>query len=280
MNYNMKDLVTGALRLTRATEMALGEAGRKEVRDNLVTDVAARADRVISERILEYFKLSGLPCIFLDEEMYGATGSIRLSENPEYTVAFDDVDGTYNNMRGRGILPATTIVQVFDSPKPTYRDTLAAGVMDLRTGKIWYAERGKGVEFDDKPANTSGETDVHPKTFVILDGAGKDIMPYRRLYKAAWVRDFGTSGLEFAGLVGGGENNSSMFDAFVHPGNKAHEIPAGFLFLKEAGGFLACMDSGQPQPFDDIVYDFNSKHKIVAAATAELGRKVIELIDW
>ena len=179
-------------------------------------------------------------------------------------------------MRGRGILPATSIVTIFDSPNPKFSDALAAGVIDIPSGKIWYVERGKGVEFDGKATRTTAIEEIDKKTLIVIDSTGQDPSSFRKIYEAAWVKDYGTSGLQFAGVVGGGPKNTGMFDAFVNLKNKAHETGAGYLLVREGGGWFADLNG---KSYDDQPYDFNSKQPVIAAATEKLGRRILELVE-
>jgi len=267
----MKDFVLGALRLARDIERSLGERGSEEVKGTDLYSVATRTDLAISDAVLEYVRRSGLAARSLDEER----GEVRFSENPQYTVALDPVDGTINNARGKNILPTTCILTVFDSPIPKFSDALAAGIICLPTGDIWYAERGRGLEFNGKSTRTIGSEELTKNTIVIVDRCINSPYNFSRLDEKAFVRDYGSAGLHFAG-VSGGPRRTGMFDAFVHPSNKTHELGAGYLMLKEAGGWVADFDG---QPFDDRRYDFNAMYPVVAAATEKLGRQILGLIE-
>ncbi len=270
----MKQLVLDILRLARETEGNLGEAGRQEVYGPGVVDISTRSDLAVSEAVLAYLKRQNIPGIFLDEEMIKERGPIHLTASPKYTIAFDDLDGTDNHKRGRGKLPVVSIITIFDSLKPRYRDALAAGIIDVRDGNVWFAERGKGLVYIEngveKPAHTSGREVLDRKTLVCLDHYGsEDPSRFSKLYPHAWVKDFGAAGFHFAGVASG------MFDAFVNLKNKAHETGSGYLLVKEGGGWFADLDGN---PYDHKTYDFNSKEPVISAATEKLGRRILELV--
>ena len=67
-----------------------------------------------------------------------------------------------------------------------------------------------------------------------------------------------------------------MFDAFLNASHKAHELGAGHLMLKEAGGFLTDWEG---RSLDDVPYDFDATYKIIAAATPELGQLLLSSLD-
>ncbi len=276
---NMKNLIVPALLIARRNERSVGEYGRQEVYGAGVTDISTKSDLVISEAVLKYFKASGFPAIFLDEEMIKERGPIKLSENPQYTVAFDDLDGTDNYHRSDD-LPVVSIVTIFDSLEPRFQDAVAAGIIDIRNGNIWYAERGKGAEFNGKPCRTSGREVLDRKTLVCLDHYGSEdpAKHFSRLYAHAWVKDFGTAGYHFANVAGGKAPTGATgkFDAFVNLKNKTHESGAGYLLVGEAGGWIADLNGNH---LDDKKFDFNEKHPVIAASTEKLGRNILEFVD-
>lgn len=266
-----RKLVCNALRLARTTESEMGEAGRQEVYGAGVTDISTKSDLAVSEAVLKYFQKSGFPAVFLDEEMIKERGSIDLCRDVGYAIYFDDLDGTDNYHRGNE-LPVVSIVTIFASPVPKFGNAIAAGIIDIRNGNIWYAERGLGAEFNGKPCRTSGKEVLDRKTLVCLDHYGSEdpAKAFGKLYPHAWVKDFGSAGFHFAGV------SSGTFDGFVNLKNKTHESGAGYLLVKESGGWVADL---QGNPLDDMLVDFNGKHDVIASSTEKLGRKILRFVD-
>jgi fructose-1,6-bisphosphatase/inositol monophosphatase family enzyme len=120
---------------------------------------------------------------------------------------------------------------------------------------------------------TSGKKEVDRKTVVAVEGyeSRRQIKRFEDIFENAWVKDFGTSALELAGVACG------MFDAFIHPRHKKDELPAGYLLIKEAGG---CITDFEGKPIDDkpYVYEKSARQDVIASATPELGRELSRMI--
>ena len=90
----------------------------------------------------------------------------------------------------------------------------------------------------------------------------KDISKLLAIYPESWVKDFSSAAFHLAGI------SSGLFDAYLSPSQKAHELGAGYLLIKEAGGFL---QDWKGKLLDKVRYDFDAKYPIIAASTQELG---------
>ncbi len=272
--------------LSRAhmTLRRLGDKGREEVKDEKVYDISTRADREISREVKQILVADRFPAVFCDEE----EGVERLVDSPQYTVVLDDIDGTNNYNRGKGTIPYCTSVAIFDKPLGScaYKDVVAAGVIEHNSSLIWLAVRNWGCR-EYKPTGlrlnrfdlcgsvrTSGKKEVDRKTVVAVEGyeSRRQIKRFEDIFENAWVKDFGTSALELAGVACG------MFDAFIHPLHKKDELPAGYLLIKEAGG---CITDFAGKPIDDnhYIYEDSARQNVIAAATPELGKALCRMIS-
>jgi myo-inositol-1(or 4)-monophosphatase len=242
----------------------IGSKGTSEIHDKHVVDISTKGDMVVSEALRRYFKEQKIPAVFYSEEF----GRIELMKNPRYTITIDDIDGTDNYYRGRGILPFCTVVAIFDSTEPSFQDVLVAGVIEHNSGRLWHAERNKGCYLNDVRINTSGRKILDRRTLVIIDHyiSGKDVSKFLDIYPESWVKDFGSAAFHLAGV------SSGLFDAYLSPSQKAHELGAGYLLIKEAGGFLSDLEG---KSLDKAKYNFDSKYPIVAASTEELGKVLL-----
>ena len=265
----------------------MGEEGKEEVKDDRVYDISTKGDRKLAQSTRDFLKDISFPAVFCDEEL----GVESLVANPQFTVVYDDIDGTNNSVRGKGTLPYCTAVAIFDKPLKccAYSDVAAAGVLEHRAGNLWLAGRGLGCSeleyvhyMHNAPggylnshilACTSGKKELDKKTVVAIEGyeTGRQIVRFADIFEKAWVKDVSTSALQLAGVACG------MFDAFIHPRHKKDELPAGYLLIKEAGG---CITDFSGKPLDDkqYVYDADVRTDIVAAATPELNETLRSLI--
>lgn len=256
-----------ALDKSHSTLAALGADGADEVHDDHVVDISTRGDMAVSRALIDFFTATGLPARVLSEE----AEPVDLAASPTYTIAFDDIDGTDNYARGMGMLPHCTLVCLFDSPEPCYRDALVAGVIEHVSGCVWHAVRDRGCFLDGGPTHSSGRRRLDRRTVTIVDhyGSGNDLARFGPIYPRAWVKDYGSSALHLAGV------SSGMFDAFLGSAQKGHELGAGYLLIREAGGAVTDWEGG---PLHDSPYDFDGRRPIVAAATPELAAVLLEAL--
>jgi len=254
-----------ALLVAQKTLKSLGEVGISELEEH-VTDISTEGDISVSRSLIEFFR-DKIPAILYSEE----SGRIKLSDKPLYTITFDDIDGTYNYHRGRGVLPYCTVITVFDSTEPRFRDALVAAVLEHNSSKIWHAIRGEGTYLNGSRVRTSGMKELNRRTLIAVDHYSnpdyiQNLLP---IYTRAWVKDFGSSALHLAGV------SSGLLDGFLNPSHKAHELGAGYLLVKEAGGHISDLEG---KPIDDVIYDFDRRYPVVAASTEELGERIISVL--
>ena len=257
-----------ALDKSTITLAALGADGAAEIQADHVVDISTRGDMAVSRSLIDHFAATGLPARILSEE----ADPVVLAASPEYTLAFDDIDGTDNYHRGSGVLPHCTLVCLFDSPEPRYRDALVAGVIEHVSGRVWHAVRDRGCYLDGHPTQSSGRTPLDRRTAVIIDhySSASDMARFGPIYPQSWVKDYGSSALHLAGV------SSGMFDAYLGSAQKGHELGAGYLLIREAGGVVTDWSG---RALGDLVYDFDGRLPIVAAATAELGAALLQALE-
>ncbi|MFH1182560.1 MAG: inositol monophosphatase family protein [Candidatus Woesearchaeota archaeon] len=257
-----------ALMLARSVIEEAGSSGLKEVHDAHVVDISTEADMAVSDALMRFFREKKIPAVLFSEE----SGRLVLSDDPKYTITFDDIDGTDNYHRGRGILPYCTVITIFDSIELKFENAIAAGIIEHNSGRIWLASRGNGCCLDGAKVTTSGRTSLDRRALVIIDHymGADNIRSLEAIYPSSWVKDFGSAAFHLAGV------SSGLFDAYISPCQKAHELGAGYLLIKEAGGYLADWNG---KPLDKLQYDFNAKYQIAAAATEKLGRQLLSKLQ-
>lgn len=212
-------------------------------------------------------RLKTIPARIMTEE----TKPVNTTEKPVYLITVDPLDGSANYKKGKHLLPYVTIVTVFDSLKPKIRDALYSVVYDLAKGNLWEALRGGGCYFNSKKCKPSPHDSLDSKCFGVIDnylsrGVDNNLIKY--LNKNCLVRDFGSAGLHLAGV------SSGVFDFYFTPSQKHHELGAGYLLIKEAGGVVTDLQGNE---IGDMEYDFNSETgPIIAAGNRLLLEKIIE----
>lgn len=183
-----------------------------------------KVDLVAEEFLLE--ALGELPLHIVTEE----TGVHRSSSEPEKIAVIDPIDGSYNALHG---IPFYSLSIAFApySENAELGDVDTAMVMNLATGKYFYAERGKGsffmrerIEVVDKPLE-EGALSIYSTA-----GDIEALLPL--LGRVSKVRTLGSAALELCYLARGD------FQAFVDNRERLRnvDIAAGLLVLEEAGG--------------------------------------------
>ncbi len=270
----LQNLCMDALSVATETIKKTGSAGKVEVVDNDAVNTSTQADHAVSEALCSFFQNSGVPADLHSEEL----GTVAYS-GAEFFIGWDDIDGTDNWRRADGSMPYATIIFVYKGAQPKFKDALVAVVREHVSGNTWYAVKGKGCYFKTKdmksfqPCHTSGETQLYKKTAVRIDSLAMRDSGHAdiagRLIERAWVKDAGSSGYHVAAVSNG------HADAFVNSACKTHEFGA-YLLITEAGGFVS---DWQGNSYADFTVDFNGKYPIVCAATEELGKKILKLIE-
>lgn len=208
-----------------------------------------------------------MPSVILSEE----SGQIRLSARLEYTVVFDNIDGTNNYYRGEGILPYCTVIAILGGIAPTFGDTIAAGIVEHRSGTLWLAQQGGGTTVNAIPTHASERRGLDRRTLIAVDHYASvgDLLRIEHIHRAAWVKDFGSAAMHLAGVASG------MFDGYITTCQKGHEIAAEFLLIQEAGD---CITNFSGKPFRDRVYNLSALYETVACGNECLADSMRKLI--
>jgi myo-inositol-1(or 4)-monophosphatase len=269
---NPLELVLDLLGTARRIALDFKDDDTEEVRDEHSTDISTKADRALSKAIVARALALAPGAVLLTEE----SGRTESEGDADLTIAVDDLDGTDNFFRGRELLPWCSVVTVFKGFAPRFRDALAAGVLEHRSGTIWAASsegpcferRSDGTE---TAIRTSRKAGLDRRSLVAVDHytARAGVRGLANLHERAWVKDFGSSAFHLA-LVASGR-----IEAFVNPAHKGHELGAGYMLITAAGGAVTTMDG------DDLanrLFDFDAVYPIVAAASGKIGNTIIEAI--
>ena len=240
------------------------ENGTHEVYNSHATDITTEGDIAVSITLINFFKEHKIPAVLYSEE----AGKINIVKNPQFTITFDDIDGTDNYYRGRKLLPHCTIVTIFDSVNPYFENALISGIIEHNSGNIWHAIRNNGCFLNDKRVYTSKRENFDRRTLVIIDhyASHKNIDTLLNIYLKSWIKDFGSAAFHLAGI------SSGLFDAYISHSQKAHELGAGYLLIKEAGGYIVDFNG---RSLEKMEYVFNRKYQVVAASSEKLGKRIL-----
>lgn len=265
---------------------------------NLKADVVTQGDLQIGDFLIK--KLLDSPeLIVIESEERGKQRNFDTTENEDFYIAIDDIDGSNNLRVGDGVLPYCSMIVVFDGKNKngdSYRfsDYKYAACIDYVSKRIFYTERGLGrVEQYDLNGQV---VKISADNFQDNDGLAltlsTDIVSSQRggsvgyakaeesevsvlpslldgVYKNYAIVDSGCSVFEYA-MIGMGIRNG-----YVSSGKKMHELPLLYAFSKESGKEM-CNFEGKP--FDGEVYDFNGKNLEVISGSPLTIKDVMDLI--
>ncbi len=257
--------VLKALEVAKATEEKLGKESVKETGTRgYGGDKSIKADVAVEKSIIDYFQRQKLPFQIVSEE-----AGLKRIGRPEYSVIIDPIDGSDNYKSRREILPYSTTIAVFDSLKPKYRDVLIGATLEHHSNTVWYAVRGRGCFIRNKKGRCGVSTRkaLNEGTFCIVNSNHHDNFEvFKRIFKNCHLRDFGSTALHYALLAEG--SIDAYFDAYNHQ----NELPAGYLLINEAGGFVTDLKG---RDIADLNHEFRKRIGVVCASTRELLKEIL-----
>lgn len=252
-----EEIIDTLIETSRLAVRNFDHHSHEEVHDHSVVDIATAGDRQISKALHVQIRKIIPEAKILSEES-GCTG------DPEsvITIAIDDLDGTDNFFRAPALLPWCTVITILQSRKPRFSDVVACGILDHHSGISWKAARGKGIRISGasgRPENIlrKSRPSLDKRCLVLFDhyAAGSQTTRYSFLHDRYWVKDFGSSAIHLAMLASG------MADAYVNVSHKAHELGAGYLLIREAGGIVTDFSG---RDLGEKLYEFDQRYEVLA----------------
>lgn len=236
--------------MTRAAEKAarslvrdFGEVENLQVSRKGPADFVSAADRRAEEIIYENLLRDRPDYAFLMEES-GEKGA----DDYQYRWIIDPLDGTTNFLHG---VPHWSISIALEERKNGKSEIIAALIADPVKDEWFTAEKGQGAFSRRKRLRVSGRTDI--STCLIAGGApfsgNKDVPLYQKevlpIYlQTSGFRRFGSAALDLAYVAAG--RYDGYWERSLHP----WDVAAGFLLVKESGGFVEPINRGKDPVFD------------------------------
>ncbi len=216
----------------------------------------SRIDLVAEEQVFKIVKENDLPFNILSEE-YG-----YLNRNYEDTLILDPIDGSFN---------AEMNIPFYSISMALGKDDLFgikyALVMNLVSGKSYWAERGKGSYFEDRKLNARSEK--KEKLTIISLGKNVPESVFNIIKNSRRVRSLGCASLEMS-LVADG-----TADAFLYYYNKRVlriiDIAASTLIVREAGGEVYDLDDFKPL---NMPFDLSLKKNVLSTGDIEYAKQL------
>jgi len=261
-----KELVTETLRSARAhfLELRGSEEARKELGIGAGGDVTRVIDLEVERAIVKSLAENLRDFVLVSEESgfktYGEGG---------YVIVVDPLDGSTNVLRG---YPACGSAMAI-ARGVALSDVVAAGVVNLITGDLYYAEKGFGAYLNGeriRPRSTSKVEDALMAFELNIRGqiSGYVSRVAELIERARHVRLIGSDALEICFVASG------TSDAFVDLRGflRAPDFAASSFILKEAGGVITDADGREL----DCRLDPKARSTIIAACTPELHEDILK----
>ncbi len=266
----LKETCIGAVEIAYMTVKSLGRVGIAKVSVPGKDDIVTKADLEVSSKWREYFAKTSIPLLVLTEESRDIPFERR--NEAKYLGIGDEIDGTSNYNRSRGIFPSCAIFTIFDNLEPKFNDAIVTAVKNHLNGDLWYAVQGQGCYLNGERVYASKTKELGKDTLVIID-EGYCVDPasslrYFMLNQKIWRKNISSAGIHMAGVASG---SLSGWDGFVCFGQKPEELASGNLLIKEAGGYLIDTNG---VPIGPQIFNWNKTLEIIAAGTKELGESI------
>jgi myo-inositol-1(or 4)-monophosphatase len=217
-----------------------GEISSLQVSQKGPGDFVSNADLMAEKNLIAYLKEARPDYAFLSEEC----GELKAEHETQKRWVIDPIDGTTNFLHAIPVFALS--VALFDE------NEVIAGVIDNPiTNELYYAEKGKGAFLmtagGNKRLRVSGRTKME-HVLLASNAFGmkknRDVVAECSKYEAS-VRFNGSTTLGLASVAAG------QFDAYVASQFKLWDVAAGYLLVKEAGGYIS--DFEENRDLFDIV---------------------------
>lgn len=208
-------------------------------------DLSARIDLELEELALDILRSENVPAKVVTEER----GVVRLSDEEEFTIYLDPLDGTTNALRRIPVY--STSIAISRSGR------LELGVVrNLVSGDTYLAQRGMGARKNERSLRIGRPREKRVLATYINGNLDERLLDLLRMFDT--VRSLGSAALEIC-LVSEG-----AIEAFVDLRGKLRitDIAAASLILEEAGGVITD-DRGERIPLID---DLGAKFSIIASS--------------
>lgn len=234
-------MIKAAEKAARSLVRDFGEVEQLQVSQKGPGDFVSAADRRSEEIIFETLKQAHPSYSFLMEE----SGKVE-GENKDYCWIIDPLDGTTNFLHGIPHWAISIALQVKG-------EVMFALVYDPIKDEMFTAEKNGGAflrgNITNKRLRVSGRTNLMSST--IATGAPRQSKASKEQFMkeytammgvAPCLRRFGAAALDLAYVAAG------RYEAFWERDLKAWDVAAGYLIVKEAGGFISELDKDTNNP--------------------------------
>ncbi len=239
----MTVMMRAAEKAARSLIRDFGEVEQLQVSRKGPADFVSAADKRAEEIIHENLLRDRPDYAFMMEE-----GGNKGAEDYEYRWIIDPLDGTTNFLHG---VPHWCISIALEERKNGKSEIIAGVVADPVKDEWFTAEKGTGAFSKRKRMRVSSRTEIN--TCLIAGGTPfsglKDIPLFQKevvpvFQMTSGFRRFGSAALDMAYVAAG------RFDGYWERNVNAWDVAAGYILVKEAGGFVESINRGKHPVFD------------------------------
>ncbi|XP_042220416.1 inositol monophosphatase 1-like isoform X2 [Homarus americanus] len=264
-SVNPQHCLSVALKLVKEAGELVRDAIKKKKNvetKSSVVDLVTESDKAV-EKLL----ITGLSGVFPDhkfigEESVAAGEKCVLTDEPTWII--DPIDGTMNFVHS---FPYTCISVALWVNKDAEVGIVYNPVLE----QMFTAVKGQGAFLNDEKISASGQTDLGQALVFSEMGTSRDPEKVDTVLtnlttlitKVHGIRGVGSAALSMMYVAAG------WGDAFYHCGLCCWDMAAGYLIIKEAGGYLCDTQGG---PFDLM------RRRVLCASTQELAEKIAKLL--
>lgn len=224
-----------------------------------------KMDDVAEKAAFDVLKKSGIPIVILSEE----SGVVTTESDPEYICVLDPVDGTHNAVRGIPFYSVSIAVAKYKE-NASAKDIELGLVMNLETGDVFEAEKGRGARFNGEHISTEDEKFDESTFCIYMRNDTKKLNKLLRGVKR--IRNMGSVALELCHVAKGD------YHGLVDLRNvlKVTDVAAGKVILEEAGGIV--MSGRAESALDASILELKGI-PVVACSSEKLYKDVSRLLE-
>jgi myo-inositol-1(or 4)-monophosphatase len=238
---------------------------REVVKRGAGGDLTKRIDKVAEDAAVSYLESAGFRGSLLSEEL----GVKRFGGEEYPLVVLDPVDGTTNATRGIALYSISAAIAL----GPRLSDVESAVVMEIPSGRAFWAERGSGAFLDGVPIRVNDGVDV-PKSLAGLDFNVRgnrekvyEVLPV--LLSVKHIRNLGSAALGLCYTASGAldfylDNRLLL---------RVTDIAASVLILREAGAKVLDLEGNDL----DCTLELAERVELIAGCE-KVCREVLSLI--
>ena len=224
---NLNVMIKAARKAGRSLVKDFREVENLQVSSKGPGDFVSRADREAERIIKEELRTARPNYGWIGEETGEDAG-----EDPTRRWIVDPLDGTTNFLHG---LPHWAVSIALEHKG----EIVAAVIFDAAKDEMFTAEKGDGAFLNDRRIRVSGRRQMIESIFATgVPFGGRGTLPAtlrdlaRLMPVCAGVRRWGSAALDLAYVAAG------RYDGYWERGIQPYDVAAGWLLVKEAGGFV------------------------------------------